>query len=250
MNLKHITFTGIDWRTSLNALLEIQRQNPIVEFGVLTSYHWNENGNRYLCPDIIRGLRGRGLNLSLHLCGSAAHDAAIGEWEKIDNFLLGSLDIFKRVQLNISSRKDNPEYCKIPLVIGQELIVQQHDVDDMPIYEATVKKWSERPFSHRDTISVLLDASGGRGIDTQLKVLPSSGKVGYAGGFNPDNVGDKLAFLLQNVRTGEFWIDMESGVRTDDWFDTNKVIRVLDICKEVISESTMNNPETLGGRDV
>jgi hypothetical protein len=26
---------------------------------------------------------------------------------------------------------------------------------------------------------------------------------------------------------------MESGVRTDDWFDTDKVRRVLRICKEV-----------------
>lgn len=236
MRLKHITFTGIDWRTSMNALLEIQRQYPLVEFGVLTSYHWSENGNRYLRPDIIRGLRGRGLNLSLHLCGSAAHDAAVGEWEKIDELLLGSLDIFNRVQLNISSRKDNPEHCWIPLVIGQELIVQQHDGDDMPVYEATVKKWSEHPFPHRDTISVLLDASGGRGIDTPLKVLPTSGKVGYAGGFNPDNVGEKLSFLLENTRMGEFWIDMESGVRTDDWFDTDKVLQVLQTCQQVIKE--------------
>lgn len=234
--LQHITFTGIDHRTSLNDLLEIQRQCPLVEFGVLASYNWKENGNRYLRPDIIRGLRCKGLNLSLHLCGSAAHDAAIGEWEKIDNFLLGSLGIFKRVQLNISNRKDNPEYCWIPMVIGQELIVQQHDCDDMPIYEATVKKWSEHPFPHRDPISVLLDASGGRGIDTPLKVLPTSGKVGYAGGFNQENVGDKLSFLLTNIRMGEFWIDMESGVRTDDWFDSNKVVRVLEICNGVLKE--------------
>ena len=206
MKLQHITFTGIDHRTSLNDLLEIQRQYPLVEFGVLASYNWKENGNRYLRPDIIRGLRCKGLNLSLHLCGSAAHDAAI------------------------------PEYCWTPLVIGQELIVQQHDCDDMPIYEATVKKWAEHPFPHRDPISVLLDASGGRGIDTPLKVLPTSRKVGYAGGFNQENVGDKLSFLLTNTRMGEFWIDMESGVRTDDWFDSNKVVRVLEICNGVLQE--------------
>lgn len=241
MRLKHITFTGIDWRTPLDHLFEIQSQYQLVEFGILASYNWAENGNRYLRPDIIRGLRGRGLNISLHLCGSAAHDAAMGRWDKVDDFLFESLDIFKRVQLNISNRKDNPEYCHIPLIIGQELIVQQNNGDDMPVYEATIKKWSKPPFVHRDTISVLLDASGGQGIDTPLKVLSSSGKVGYAGGFNPDNVAEKLSFLLQNVRIGEFWIDMESGVRTDDWFDTDKVRRVLGICQEVIRDLGMEN---------
>ena len=235
MNLKHITFTGIDANTDIDDLIDIQREFPIVEFGILASYNWAENGNRYLRPDIIRGLRGRGLNLSLHLCGSAAHDAAMGRWDKVDDFLFESLDIFKRVQLNISNRKDNPEYCPIPLIIGQELIVQQKP----SVYETTIKKWLIPPFVHRDTISVLLDASGGQGIDTPLKVLPSKGKVGYAGGFNPDNVAEKLSFLLQNVRMGEFWIDMESGVRTYDWFDTDKVRYVLDTCKEVIKELGM-----------
>ena len=235
MNLKHITFTGIDTNTDIDDLIDIQREFPIVEFGILASYNWAENGNRYLRPDIIRGLRGRGLNLSLHLCGSAAHDAAMGRWDKVDDFLFESLDIFKRVQLNISNRKDNPEYCPIPLIIGQELIVQQKP----SVYETTIKKWLIPPFVHRDTISVLLDASGGQGIDTPLKVLPSKGKVGYAGGFNPDNVAEKLSFLLQNVRMGEFWIDMESGVRTYDWFDTDKVRYVLDTCKEVIKELGM-----------
>ena len=236
MKLQHITFTGIDAKTDIKDLMEIQQEFPIAEFGVLTSYHWYENGNRYLDPALVKKMRGQDLHLALHVCGSAAHDAAIGEWEKIDNFLSGSLDIFKRVQLNISSRKDNPEYCKIPLVIGQELIVQQHDVDDMPIYEATVKKWSESPFPHRDTISVLLDASGGRGIDTPLRVCPSNGKIGYAGGFNPENVEEKLTFLMSHVTKGTFWIDMESGVRTDDWFDIDKVYKVLRTCKPIIEK--------------
>ena len=40
MKLKHITFTGIDARTDLQELQDIQRQYPLAEFGVLTSYHW------------------------------------------------------------------------------------------------------------------------------------------------------------------------------------------------------------------
>jgi phosphoribosylanthranilate isomerase len=83
---------------------------------------------------------------------------------------------------------------------------------------------------------MLLDASGGRGIDTPIEILKTNIKVGYAGGINPDNVADKLSFLLEHVNTGEFWIDMESGVRTDDWFDLDKVVKVLGICQQVIDE--------------
>ena len=59
----------------------------------------------------------------------------------------------------------------------------------------------------------------------------------HAGGFNPENVADKLHYLLTNDEVGDFWIDMESGVRTeDDWFDLDKVRRVLAICNEVIRD--------------
>lgn len=230
--LKHITFTGIDAKTDIVALQEIQKEYPIVEFGVLTSYHWYENGNRYLDPRLMRALRNSGLNLALHVCGSAAHDAAIGQWADINHLTYGALDVFKRIQLNISGRKDNPEYCHTAFVDGQEIIIQQRSASEVGLFENTQTHW---PFAI-DKFSTLLDASGGRGIDTELKVLPSDDKVGYAGGFNPDNVGDKLSFLLRNVTQGEFWIDMESGVRTDDWFDIDKVLKVLHTCQEVLSE--------------
>lgn len=237
MRLQHITFTGVDAKTDIKALQEIQQRYPIAEFGVLTSYHWYENGNRYLDPQIIDTLRGSGLKLALHVCGSAAHDAAIGRWDQIDKLTWMNLNLFKRVQINIAERKDNPPFCWIPLVIGQELIIQQKAAVELPEYFATIHKWEELPYPHRDTISTLLDSSGGRGIDTKLKVYPSNRKIGYAGGFSPDNVEEKLTFLLRNVTMGEFWIDMESGVRTDDWFDLDKVVKVLEICEPLIKEA-------------
>ena len=99
LKLKHITFTGIDVKTDIQDLIDIQREFPIAEFGVLTSYHWYENGNRYLNPAFLSNLyAGNGeLNLALHICGSAAHDAAVGEWYKIYDHLFGALDIFKHI---------------------------------------------------------------------------------------------------------------------------------------------------------
>ena len=236
MRLQHITFTGVDAKTDIRDLIDIQREYPIVEFGVLTSYHWYENGNRYLDPKVINELRGNGLSLALHVCGSAAHDAATGRWDLIDKLVWMNIDLFHRIQLNISNRSDNPNALGcLPKIVEQEVIIQTRDGANTCIYDATIENFKEKDKFGR-SFSMLLDASGGQGIDTPLKVLPSSGKVGYAGGFNPDNVGEKLTFLLQNVRMGQFWIDMESGVRTDDWFDTAKVRRVLAICKEVISD--------------
>ena len=241
MKLQHITFTGIDAKTDIKALTEIQQEFPIAEFGVLTSYHWYENGNRYLDPALVKKMRGRGLHLALHICGSAAHDAALGKWEYIDETIFApsapvGIELFKRVQLNLAERKDNPDFCWIPLIIGQELIVQQRAELELPLFENTLKKWKVGHFPHRDTISALLDSSGGRGIDTPLKVWPSSGKIGYAGGFNPDNMEEKLTFLMSHVTQGTFWIDMESGVRTDDWFDIDKVYKVLQTCKPIIEK--------------
>ena len=241
MRLKHITFTGIDAKTDIQDMIDIQREFPIAEFGVLTSYHWNENGNRYLDPQLLFNLRGQGLNLALHICGTAAHDAALGKWEYIDETIFApsapvGIELFKRVQLNLAERKDNPDYCWIPLIIGQELIVQQRAELELPLFENTLKKWKAGPFPHRDTISALLDSSGGRGLDTPLRVWPSSGKIGYAGGISSDNVADKLAFLMENEQVGDCWIDMESGVRTDDWFDIDKVWKVLEICQPIIKE--------------
>lgn len=236
MKLCHITFTGIDVNTNIQDLEDIQRKYPLAEFGVLYSYHWYENGNRYLNPALLNNLRGSGLNLSMHLCGSAAHDAAIGDWAKIHEHTFLNADMFKRFQLNVSNRKDNPEVCHLPMIYGQEVIIQQKDVNHLDLYKNTINNWNWDPH-HKRAFSVLLDASGGQGIDTPVEILNTHHKVGYAGGINPDNVEDKLSYILHHEQPGEFWIDMESGVRTNDWFDIDKVVKVLETCDRVLKYS-------------
>ena len=238
MRLRHITFTGIDAKTDIMDLAEIQKQYPLVEFGVLTSYHWYENGNRYLDPRLLRNFRTRDgrigetdINLSLHICGRAAHDAAYGDWWEIDHLTYGNLKLFNRFQLNVAERQDNPPYVKTAPYNWQQMIIQQRNVNELGLLKATLRSY---PF--HESFAVLLDASGGRGIDTPIEVLKGQVMTGYAGGINPDNVADKLAYLLQQENKGDFWIDMESGVRTDDWFDIEKASRVLAICKEVMRD--------------
>ena len=78
MKLQHITFTGVDSRTDIGALWEIQQEYPIAEFGILVSKNWRENGNRYFNPSHLCSLD-RGLNLSAHLCGSVSVQVPVPE---------------------------------------------------------------------------------------------------------------------------------------------------------------------------
>lgn len=229
MKLQHVTFTGIDGKTDLWELYKIQEEYPFVEWGVLLSKDWRTNGNRFFNPSYLQTLRESGLNLSAHLCGTMAAYAIRGGWDYVYDCTRWDFDVFKRCQLNVSTRKDNPaRLTKLRRPDSlEELIIQQRSADEVDLW---------RTAKTGRNITVLLDASGGRGIDTPIKVLKNAPKVGYAGGINVDNVFNKLTFLLTHEEVNDFWIDMENGVRTDDWFDTDFVRSVLHNCKVAIEK--------------
>ena len=233
MKLTSITFTGIDGKTDLGALWELQQQYPIAEFGVLVAKNWRENGNRYFNPSYLYALERRsgpgGLNLSAHFCGSIARAAVRGDFEPFRDWARSFPFIFNRCQLNIATSKENPdsfELCEDAFLFN-EIILQQRSVEDCDLYLKS---------NTNEHVTMLLDASGGEGIDTSL-VACAGKKIGYAGGINVDNVAEKLTFLMENEMVGDFWIDMESGVRdADDWLDLNKVEQVLKVCDPIIKE--------------
>lgn len=206
MRLKQITFTGIDERTNIKALQEIQKEYPIVEWGVLASHHWQENGNRFPSPEMMNKLLGRGLNLSLHLCGKAAFEGADGRWDSISMLTGFMLHAFRRVQLNIAEREVQPHHCCLPKFIEQEIIIQQRNVKEIDLYRRTIVF---NPYN--GYFSVLLDASGGRGTDTPIEVLETKNHVGYAGGISPDNVEEKLSYLIDEKRTAWIKKQMSEG---------------------------------------
>lgn len=228
MKLKQITFTGIGPDIDVKTLLKIQKEYPIVEWGVLLSENWKENGKRFFDPYELYRLKYQGLNLSCHLCGHIAKRALNNDWGPAFEICKSSFAMFQRCQLNIAGYKDNPAKLdiRIPDTLN-EVIIQQKSATEIDL-------WCSGLPNHQ--LSVLLDASGGRGIDTPVRVLNTSLKVGYAGGINPDNVCEKLHYLMSEPMAQNFWIDMESGVRTDDEFDIDKVLKVLSICDEVLSK--------------
>lgn len=230
MMLKNITFTGVDWKTDIDELREIQKLYPYVEWGVLVAKNWRENGNRFFNPSYLGALENQGLNLSAHLCGSIARAAVRGDIEPFREWSRGHGYIFNRCQLNVATSQKNPqsfEYAGEICNYFQEVILQQKSALECPLFMNSKVS---------DHITTLLDASGGMGIDTEIKVLNLPCKVGYAGGMNAGNVERKLRYLYESEDIDTFWIDMESGVRTDDWFDLGKVREVCEICGKVIKD--------------
>lgn len=224
--LKHISLIGIDEKTDLEKLQKLQEEYPLVEFGVIISKNWKDNGNRYWNPENLEKLKDKNLSLSVHLCGALARNAILNNWEPVKDFLGDNLLLFRRAQLNIAVNKKNPKelVLDIPEPLEEIVIQQKRDNIDMFMnyYLSTKNK----------KVSILLDSSGGQGIDTPLIPLDIEGKVGYAGGFGPENILEKTNFLLNSKEVHSFWVDMESKLRTDDWFDINKA---KDICKKVYS---------------
>lgn len=231
MKLTSITFTGIDKRTDIDRLQQIQEDYPYVEWGVLLSYNWRENGNRYPDPIILDDLEYKGLRLSAHLCGGMARDVADGETQKMYETINWNFDIFSRCQLNtnVSARYQELRSMRPFDRNLKEVILQING----PVSLDNWLRYCEKPLPH---VGYLMDASGGRGIESPIEVFDNPDiHIGYAGGINPDNVKGKLTQLLNHSSYGKFWIDMETGVRTDDWLDLDKVEQVLQICDPIIA---------------
>lgn len=221
--LRHITFTGIDERTDLNAIAELNKELPQLEFGVLLSLGYAQNGNRYVSPEFLEELSKYKINYACHLCGKLARQAVLNDWEPVLDFCNGHFGIFKRCQLNVAHNPGNPEKLALtPPSTLEEVIIQQASIDECDLFLNSMPN---------DELSVLIDGSGGRGIDTEIKPLAGDFKVSYAGGINPDNVQEKIWILAHSSIVSDFCIDMESGVRTDDWFDIEKVKDIVEKTK-------------------
>lgn len=223
-----ISMIGIDEHTDLDELERLQAMDERVEFGVIISKHWAENGNRYVNPEFLNNLKDRNLNLSVHLCGTLARIAIINKWEPVFDILGDNVSLFKRAQLNI--KNDTPSGLK-DLVLNvpkpfEEVIIQQKAAYDCSLFY----RWF-LAHPNNQSLSVLLDGSGGNGIESKIIPLAGIPKVGYAGGINLSNVYDKTWELCENSAVQDFWIDMESGVRVDDWFDTANAYAIINRAK-------------------
>ena len=200
-----ITFTGVDARTDFAACAILAREYP-VEFGFL--YSTTRDDFRYSGMSQLPHYADAGMRTAVHLCGRAARGAM--KYHSYPPVCSPA----SRVQVNLVSRDYTWE--GLAALGGIKPTIQQ---------TRDTAKWPLTPLD----VAPLLDCSGGRG--TEIASYPEhtpAQLVGYAGGFRPGNVRPFLDGLHEHPHG--FWIDMETGVRTDDWFD---VAKCRAVCEEV-----------------
>jgi hypothetical protein len=195
-----ITLTGIDDRTDLDRVVRLS-ETYAVEWAVLFSPDRQGIDNRFPTQETIERFRSLPVLKSAHLCGDYAADVMSGAPCRVD------LTGFQRAQIN--HRKPDFEAIREFGVEHTVGVIAQHRTLIYP---------------DSDGVELLFDRSGGKGETPKEWPQHPGRRVGYAGGITPDNIKDILNAIDSR---GDYWLDMESGVRTDDWLDLDKCETVL-----------------------
>lgn len=222
MQLQYVSITGADDEVNVDDLSIIADQYPFVEWAILLmpevagtlrfpSLSWIENFKRDYT----------GKYTAMHLCGGAFLRFVEGDPE-----ILSAMKGINRIQLNLKFGGVEGKYDTDALVAR---------VKSSPEWQFILQYGHEKAgllplFEGVPNHAVLFDESAGRGVSPESWDAPLEGHFcGYAGGINPDNVQQNID-MIEKVADGyTTWIDMESGVRTDDHFDLEKVRTVLSI---------------------
>lgn len=235
MKLFHVTITGADDGVEdPQELLHLSEEFPFVEWGILFSVP-KQGTDRYPSASWLQKLNsvcnialethGKVPNLSAHLCGVYAKNVIY------KNEVMLSSNHFKRVQLNLPQKDFHKTDLENLYSFAQstypdiEWLFQYRGQEDDHKVEEMIKF-----NSGKGVFGVVYDISGGQGISPDAWPKPfSTIRTGYAGGLNPDNLEEQLNQIACVVDDQPVWIDMETGVRTDNKFDLSKVRRCLEI---------------------
>lgn len=224
MHLKYCSITGADDDVDIKDLSALAREYPFVEWAILLL---PDLAGKARCPSygwiarFIRDYKGR--HTAMHLCDQALLDFVANQREVME-LMAG----FWRIQLNLRFGDVEGKYDI------KELIAR---VKENPACQFIVQYTPDKAhilplFEGITNHALLFDASAGQGLSPDAWPAPIKGHFcGYAGGINPNNVIRNLELIARAVGDGETWIDMESGVRTDDQFDIGKARKILEAAK-------------------
>lgn len=220
MNINKVTITGADDKVNIDRLYRTWNQYPFVEWGILFSGK-NSGTYRYPSKDWRKQIEQRQMPLSAHFCGQYAKDV-------IEHQIFSAIDdlhpSYKRIQLNYTFRN---ELANLPAVLDfartcKRSIILQFNRANMEAIDE-IRKAGLPP-----NIEILHDASGGTGKEITFIPAPFwSVYTGYAGGICPETIRFVCKEITETNIPDNVWIDMESGVRTRDRFDFEKVEDVL-----------------------
>lgn len=244
MRLDRVTITGADHSVEPHQLLELSREFPFVEWGILVSRSNTAAKGQAAAPrwpsfDWIESLRRCArkpdrMDLALHVCGHWVRQLLLGENEIPREILEG----FERVQLNFhgeslpSNRRLFPDAL---LPFGERQIIFQLD-GAMGL--ARLKEiWEADPAGDFNAVG-LHDVSHGAGVSPKSWPAPVSEHVyqGYAGGLGPENFLAEIVRIADAAKDARVWVDMETRVRSsgDRIFDLSKVRAVLEAARPFV----------------
>lgn len=228
--LKRITFTGIDDTTDLGRVLDISRRFPIVEWGVLVPMkgrgRWPSEGTvmKLLGAAALAPYR---VQLAGHLCEPHIGPLLAGQLRLRD--VIG--EAFPRVQINTHGklyRRVDGWTDGLASDHPREYILQLDD-ETAPLLISDF-------YDGRYLASGLHDLSHGAGLLPASWPARQEGVLwtGYAGGLGPHNLAEQLPKIAAAAGDHDYWIDMETHVRTDDRLDLDKVERCLGIALQPV----------------
>jgi hypothetical protein len=227
MTLYRLTITGADDSITPDDLSVLSLAYRFVEFGILLSKS-REGTPRYPSRKWIERLNGNQCCLSGHVCGT---------WSRQPATLRSDMGVtirglFSRYQFNgiraaTQGFWEELTYLQPPQTDGKYrgLIFQWDGEDDNLFLQGR---------QHSLIVAPLFDLSGGTGKlparwPTPKKVFSA---IGYSGGLSPDNLRAQLPLIAAAAGPANYWVDMESGVRTGDRFDLERVRACLEIAEE------------------
>lgn len=209
-----ISFTGMDTADNLEGMLRLSKQYP-VEWGLLVDEAQAGNPLFPSAEALSTLLATPGLRFAAHVCGEQAGFIA-NEPCKATVCLSG----FQRLQVNHGFSGSSSDQIENTVCFGRTRGLR-----------TMLQALGEFPDDAR--IDWLFDTSFGTGKTPefwpQLKI--GGAFCGYSGGINPENVTSVLE-AINTSQYGQFWIDMESGIRTDGKFDLTKC---ESVCRAVYS---------------
>jgi hypothetical protein len=205
-----ITLTGVDHAALLPGMQALSKRFPI-EWGVLID---PDREGRPLYPgrSALQSIQASNLRLSAHICGPAASSIVKGHDPQLD------LEGFARVQINHSRNGSD------------ELAIQNSCAFGIRRNIRVALQCQGGAFPIDARVDWLYDVSFGSGKMTAAwpPVVSAHPLCCYSGGLGPTNVADLLRkFPVANGTP--FWIDIESGVRTEGHFDLEKCGAVCEL---------------------
>jgi hypothetical protein len=256
-----VTITGADDSIDPKELVGLAIRFPFVEYGILVSeqrvgtpryptHAWIEQFADCCHKEMC-------CQTSMHACGRWGRDLLQGV-ESIPSSLMHDFD---RIQLNLRPLEPFDPWKLAQVLAGIGMLnifttkgagsryvdeirkLRQRYLDEI---RAEIRE-PGRPYKElpipKIRMNTLFDRSGGAGRLPEAWPAPwykeedgTYAYHGYSGGLGPDNLQEQLPLIQEAAGDSRYWIDMESGVRSDNdkQFNLGKVAKCLEICEPFI----------------